>query len=199
VYGPQPRDLDRLPEDHPGSPGLEDPANAYGLSKRASEHLGHLHQNLDFKIARCFAFIGPHLPLDRTGAMGNFLADALRGGPIKVAGDGTPLRSYLYAADLAIWLWTILIKGAPGRPYNVGGEESIDIEALAARVADILAPGAAVVMNHRSSGGLPHRYLPDLTRSKQELGLESWIPLNEAIRRTGDWLKRHPSAYGSSA
>jgi dTDP-glucose 4,6-dehydratase len=187
VYGPQPRDLDRLKEDYPGSPDLADPASAYGLAKRASEHLGHLQEGIEFKIARGFAFVGPYLPLDRTGAMGNFIADALKGGPIRISGDGTPLRSYLYAADLAAWLWIILVKGEPGRPYNVGGQEAISIRKLAEWVAAVLAPGAEVRVAQPAAPGPPAPYLPDVTRAAEELGLKTWIPLDEAIRRTGQW------------
>jgi nucleoside-diphosphate-sugar epimerase len=192
VYGPQPRSLDRLPEGHPGSPDLADPASAYGLAKRASEHLGHLQPGIELKIARGFAFVGPYLPLDRTGAMGNFLGDALGGGPIRVAGDGTPLRSYLYAADLAIWLWTILLKGRPGRPYNAGGPEAVSIRELAERVAAAVSPGAEIRIAQAVEPGPPARYLPDVTRAREELGLEAWIPLDEALRRTARHLRSQP-------
>src|SRR5262249_19251142 len=94
-----------------------DPTTLYGLCKHMAELLGG-----NVKIARCFTFAGPYLPLDTHYAFGNFVRDALRGGPIRVASDGTSVRSYLYAADLVEWLWTILLRGRPGRPYNVGSE-----------------------------------------------------------------------------
>lgn len=193
VYGTQPPEMERMHEDYSGPLALDDPANAYALSKRASEHLGHLQDGLDFMVARGFTFVGPYLPYDRPGAMGNFVADALRGGPINVKGDGTALRAYLYGADLAIWLWTILQQGRPGRVYNVGGETVVSIRELAERVVAVLAPHADIRMGARPAGGLPARYLPDVTRARDELGLAERIPLTEAIRRSGSWATRAAS------
>src|SRR3989338_4961828 len=103
--------MSRLPEEYFGAPYPADVKSAWGESKRAAEFICGYYADrygLEIKIARCFSFVGPYLPLDIHYAVGNFIRDALKGGPLRIKGDGTPVRAYLYAADLAVWLWTIL-------------------------------------------------------------------------------------------
>jgi len=188
VYGRQPAGLARVPEDHGGMPDPADPASAYGEGKRAAESLCVLHgreAGFDALMARCFAFVGPYLPLDGPFAVGNFIRDALRGGPIVVTGDGTPRRSYLYGADLAGWLLTILARGAHARTYHVGSEADLGIADLARLVARILAPGAEVrVLATAIPGASLERYVPSTARTRAELGLAEGLGLEDAIRRT---------------
>lgn len=193
VYGRQPPDLARMPEDHPGGPDPLDAKNAYAEGKRAAEMLCRLavDTGVAATIARCFAFVGPRLPLDAHFAAGNFIRDALAGGPIRVAGDGTPYRSYLYAADLVEWLLTILLRGAPARAYNVGSEEAVSIRDLAEMVADVAAaewPGRerprVTVAGRPPAGTAATRYVPSCARARTELGLVPATSLEEALRRT---------------
>jgi nucleoside-diphosphate-sugar epimerase len=103
VYGKQPEDLTHVPEDYCGAPDPLDPRSAYGEGKRVGELFSVLESRkagFEAKIARCFAFIGPHLPLDAHFAAGNFIRDAIAGGPVVIKGDGKSVRSYLYASDL---------------------------------------------------------------------------------------------------
>jgi dTDP-glucose 4,6-dehydratase len=191
VYGLQPPQASHLLEDFTGAPPLMD-SGAYGEAKRVAELLGLLHgerYGYSFLIARGFAFLGPWLPLDGFSAAGNFIGDALAGRPIRVNGDGRPCRSYLHGEDLAEWLWTILLRGTHGRPYNVGSDEPISIMDMAHRVRDLLAPGLEVHIAQAPGSQPPHRYVPSIDRARLELGLIPRLGLDEAILQTARWYR----------
>jgi nucleoside-diphosphate-sugar epimerase len=195
VYGPQPPDLSHIPETYAGGPDWLDPRAAYAEGKRVAEQMCAIHarqSGIEFKIARCFAFVGSHLPMNGHFAIGNFIADALAGRSIEVRGDGTAVRSYLYAADLAIWLWTILLRGNPAASipgvWNVGSGKAVTIRDLACTVAEELHPGSAVNIGSAPQPGVPrHQYVPDIGKAEADFGLRQTIGLREAIRRTADW------------
>lgn len=188
VYGRQPAGMTQMPEDHPGGPDPTAPASAYGEGKRAAEHLFALaaaQNRLQVKISRIYAQIGAHMPLEKHFAAGNFVRDALRGGPLVVQSDGTPRRSFMYAADLAIWLWTLLFRGRSGRAYNTGSDQSISVGELAHLIAATRNPPLAVeIQGTPDPARPPEQYVPDITRAREELGLQIWIPLPEALART---------------
>jgi dTDP-glucose 4,6-dehydratase len=132
--------------------------------------------------------------LDTNFAIGNFIRDAMGGNAIKIAGDGTPLRSYLYAADMAAWLWTILLKGESGHAYNVGSDQAISISRLAQQVADVVAPGIAVHVAQKADPAAPAaRYLPDITKAREKLGLKVRLQLADSISRTVQWHRNQKS------
>lgn len=184
VYGPQPPNLPLMPENYMGAPDLSRPQNVYAEAKRLAEILCSVYtasRNLPCVVARCFAFVGPYLPLDAHFAIGNFIRDRAAGHTIRISGDGTPVRSYLYAADLAIWLWTLLVAGAPARPYNVGSERAVSIGQLARLIA---GNGEVEIAGTPIPGRMPERYVPNCERARSELNLKELVPLEDAIRRT---------------
>jgi nucleoside-diphosphate-sugar epimerase len=191
VYGRQPTTLPRITEDYPGAPLTTDPKGAYGHAKRVSEFLCTMYSlqyGFAATIARLFAFVGPRLPLTANFAVGNFIRDAISGGPIRIRGDGTSVRSYLYAADLAIWLWTVLVRGESRRPYNVGSSDEIDIRELARVVVDTTGSDTKIyVTGTPLPGTIADRYVPSVERARTELGLKPIVPLPEGIRRTYMW------------
>ncbi len=193
VYGVQPSNITHVTEDFPGGPDPLEVGSTYGQGKRIAEHLCALyqkHHGIEIPMARGFAFVGPHLPLDAHFAIGNFMGDALAGRPIRIGGDGTPFRSYLYASDLAAWLWTMLLRAPGGRAYNVGSDQDLSILALAHRIAQ--SHHLEVILTEPSvAGASPTHYVPSIERAKQELGLVVSVPLDEAIERTLRWHQAH--------
>lgn len=191
VYGKQPSDMTHIPEDYQGAPDPTDPKSAYGVGKRTAEHLCALYakqRGLHTTIARCFAFVGPYLPLDAHFAIGNFIRDAMNGGSIIIKGDGTPYRSYLYAADLTIWLWTILLHGESCRPYNVGSSEGLSISELGKLVSESFTPHAGLkILSKLVEGKTSERYVPDITKASRELDLLPIIKLQDALQKTIQW------------
>ena len=177
-----------------GPLGSETSGNEHFVYHRAKRRMESLvtaagtDQAPPASIARLFSFVGPGLPIDRHFAVGNFIADALQGGPVVVHGDGTPVRSYLYAADMAVWLWTILLDGRPGRAYNVGSERAVTIADTAAVVAAATVPPLEVSLEGAAGGGGGGSwYVPSTRRARCELALAEWTTLEQAVGRTLAW------------
>lgn len=186
VYGNQAPDMKEIPENCHTLPDPLDPANAYSIGKRMAEHLGVLYgqsHHLSIVIARCFSFVGPDLPLNEHFAIGNFIRDALHADAITVQSDGSALRTYMDQRDLAHWLLVLLLKGQAGHAYNVGSDQAISILELAHTVRNLISPTKPVnVIGTWDQNTRRHRYIPNITKARDELGLKVTIGLEEAIR-----------------
>lgn len=193
VYGRHPSTSEGVPETYAGGPDPTLPSSAYGEGKRVSEWLAcaqGAETGLNVKIARIYAQVGPYLPMDKHFAIGNFISDVLADREIVIRGDGTPFRSYLYAADTAVWLWATVVRGDAGRAWNVGGSSGISIASLADQVAKILNSTKGIkVLTPADPNSHTERYVPDVSRAHRELRLPPPIPLDDAILRTAQWLR----------
>jgi nucleoside-diphosphate-sugar epimerase len=189
VYGPARENCERFVERAPGESDPSSLKDAYARGKNVAEQIcaAAADNGLPVRIARCFAFVGPHMPFDKHFAIGNFIADAVEGRVIRVKSDGRPLRSYLYMTDLVRALVAILAGGAGVKPYNVGSDAALTIEQLA-RCVDRVAGGRGVTIE-----GVPSdprdRYIPDTTRLRVELGCAPEIALDTAVARTAAWYR----------
>lgn len=175
VYGPQ------------SAPVAEDtpccPVTAYGRGKLVAEQMCR-DSGLHVLLPRCFAFVGPYLNRDIHFAIGNFIRNCLEGKPIVITGDGTPMRSYLYADDLVEWLFAILSRGESARPYNVGSGEGLSIRELALKVRTALGTANEVCVLGRAGAGASSVYVPVVDRAARELGLGVKVDLEMAIRKS---------------
>lgn len=194
VYGIQPPHLARISEEWHGMPDPMNSAHAYGIAKRTAEHLCALYSEtfgLHTVIARCFAFVGPDLPLSAHFAVGNFIRDALWETNITVNGDGTPIRSFLDQRDLAYWLTELLVHGEFAQAYNVGSDQAISISDLAYLVRDALAPGKSVrLLRQPLSDGGRNLYVPNTQKARGYLGLGEGISLRDSVIATATAAKK---------
>lgn len=177
AYGPQPPDLERIPEDFPCRPVTE-----YGIAKYEAEQMS-LESGIETVIARCFAFTGPYLNRNIHFAIGNFIRDCLANKDIEIKGDGTPYRTYLYADDLVEWLFRALFEGRAGQAYNIGSDRAVSIRELAETVRSALGSRNEIIVRGTPVPGQPAaRYVPDVSKITGELKVKRRFELEEAIR-----------------
>ncbi len=192
VYGKQPSELSHIKEEFAGCPDIYSKNAAYGEGKRVAEMLCNFYlnqYNVQSKIARCFAFTGPYLPLDGHFAIGNFIKNCLETNTIKIQGDGTTYRSYMYTSDLCIWLWTILFKATACRPYNVGSEEAINIESVAKIISSFTNKKMKIKIAQKKKNISAERYVSSNQRAVKELGLQQFVSQKEALQKTFNYYK----------
>lgn len=189
VYGPSRPGEIAFTELQAGGPDPATIKNAYAEAKRAAEMMSAIKASQGFRvsIARCFAFVGAHMPFDQHFAIGNFIADAVAGRQVRVRSDGLPLRSYMYMTDLIRALLLILNRGAAGAAYNVGSDIPISIGQLAHTVNRVVGGGGVFIEGKASNQG--EHYVPDTHRLQLELKFQPTVDLEEAIARTAAWYR----------
>ena len=187
VYGDQPKSVSHISEmqDQPYS----ELTSAYAKGKQLAETMC-VESGKDGActpiIARLFAFSGRYLPRDTHFAIGNFVQNVLDHKPILISGDGSPRRSYLYGADMAIWLWSALAKKNSPHPLHIGSEHSVSILELAQAVARVsktelnFVPEIKVA-NPSANSEKFHQYIPSNSATKSYLNVQEWTSLETGI------------------
>lgn len=206
VYGSQLPEITHQPDESLMGPDLHTTSSTYAVGKQVSELLGTFHAKKTGQIttfARCFAFVGPFLPLDTHFAIGNFINDCLSKKDIIINGDGTPARSYLYASDLVVWLLKALTHGESCRSYNVGSEKLVNIKELAEFTQNVWETISKQKVNVKiliqpNLTTPPKRYVPSTQRARTELSLKETVTLEEGLLKTFKFLmlaKKKESQY----
>lgn len=192
VYGSQPRELDLLPESYAGGPNSFAGASAYAEAKRMGETICSVYKS-QYRIPmvnlRPFAFIGPYQLIDKPWAINNFIHDAIKGDPIKILGDENTIRSYMYPSDMTNWILTALCQGESGLVLNLGSSEGVSLRDVAEKISSCVPNESTVITQTLNRKPKYSIFVPDTATAKKELGLKLTVPLDEAVKRTIEWLK----------
>ena len=173
-----------------------DPRSPYSASKAASDHLvrawGETY-GLPTMITNCSNNYGPYQFPEKL--IPKSIIAAIEGRPIEVYGAGENVRDWLFVEDHADALLTVLTRGAPGRTYNIGGENearNIDLVRTICRLIDERRPEAAphdrLITFVTDRPGHDLRYAIDPERIRTELNWRPSLTLDEGLRRTVDWF-----------
>lgn len=165
----------------------------YLEAKRAAESLAAVYRSqyrMPVSTIRPFTFAGPYQEIDRPWAINNFMRDVLTGSDIRIHGDGSARRSYLYGSDAACWTLAALTRGQDGATYNVGSPQAISHLQLAQLICDRAATRSQVVLNTapNKSARLDDLF-PDTTRTQASLGVEPTCSLESTVDKTWRWYR----------
>lgn len=185
IYGKQPFDISNIHETDSFKIDINNSNAAYSEGKRIAELYCSIYFekfNLPVKIARCFAFVGPYLPLDTHFAIGNFINNVIKNENIVIMGDGSTTRSYMYASDLSIAIWKILFIGNNNKPYNVGVEKAYSLKEVALMLKKKYGNEVQILSMNKD---LPQNiYVPNIDALINEIEINQFVQLEDAIQKT---------------
>jgi len=188
VYDPIAKNKTEFAETDPCTEATEINASTFpSTCKIRAEKLHYEEATNPFVIARCFTFSGIYLPLDSVFAFGNFIDDVLNKRDIRIKRDGLSLRSYMYSADLIVWLLFCLVNGKAKEVYNVGSDQAYSIKELAEAMLKISESKNKLVIENRADIKPSSVYIPSIKKARDELKLEIWQNLEQCIRRSLNW------------
>jgi len=199
IYGdPQPENIP-TPETYRGNVSCTGPRACYDESKRYGETLcvNFAQQHgLPVRMARPFNNYGPGLKISDRRVIPDFARDVLSGRDIVMLSDGSPKRTFCYAADAIVGYFKILVKGRDGEAYNIGVEKpEISMADLAGKIVAFSRElfdykGKVVLKVSEDKDYLvdnPNRRCPVIQKARAELGYKPSIPLEEGLRRSMIW------------
>jgi dTDP-glucose 4,6-dehydratase len=152
------------PESYWGNVNPVGPRSVYDEAKRFSEAATMAYRRtygVDAKIVRIFNTFGERMRVDDGRAIPTFVAQALRGEPLTVAGDGSQTRSICYVSDLVDGILALLRSDLSG-PVNVGNPHEVSMLDLALLIRDLCGrrperPSAGHHAGPRAAGLGAHR------------------------------------------
>ena len=178
------------PETYWGNVNPIGPRGCYDEAKRCAEAFTmayHRAHGVDTRIIRIFNTHGPRMQVSDGRAVPNFMAQALRGEPLTVYGDGTQTRSLCYVTDLIGGVLANLEKGDE-LPVNLGNPHEVTMIELAETI--IRLAGSKSAIEHRKLPvDDPKQRQPDITRARKVLGWEPTVGLEDGLRQTLEYFR----------
>lgn len=177
-----------LPEDTPTNP-----ISSYGVQKIMIEKLLYLYNymyGLDYRIIRLANPYGPYQrPNGVLGAVTTFTYKALKNEVLRVYGDGSVVRDFIYIDDAIRGIQNIVEGESKHRVFNLGCGYGTSIKELVETVRKVVEKNTEVVYEEGRDVDVPVNFL-DISRYEKYYGKLNPISLEQGIKKTVEFMKR---------
>lgn len=174
-------------EQYPGNVDPIGPRGVYDEAKRFAEALTmayHRVHGVDTRIVRIFNTYGPRMRLADGRVVPNFIAQALRGEPLTIYGDGSQTRSFQYVDDLVEGIFRLLMSNFSD-PVNIGNPHEMSIVEFAHVVNEVIGNPAGIIYKYEDRiKGDPQTRQPDIGRAHDVLNWEPKVGLRQGLEKT---------------
>jgi len=196
VYGdPQ---VHPQPESYYGYVNPVGPRGVYDEAKRFAEAITmayHTFHNVDTRIVRIFNTYGPRMRLRDGRVVPNFIAQALRGEPLTLYGDGMQSRSFQYVSDLVDGIYRLLLSDE-ANPVNIGNPGEFTIKEFADLVNELVDNKGGTITKDLRTQDDPQVRQPDITRATTLLGWTPKVSLRNGMEYTIPWFREELRRLG---
>ncbi len=169
----------------------------YDEAKRYAESITmayHRHHRMDTRMVRIFNTYGPRMRPDEGRMIPNFNQQALSGKSLTIYGEGNQTRSVQYVDDLIEGVLR-LMRSRETLPLNIGNPVEYKVMEVAALILE-LSNSASPFSYEPLPQDDPKQRCPDITRARETLGWEPWIPAREGLSRTIRWFAEQQRSSG---
>jgi len=165
----------------------------YAVAKLATEHLA-MNYHKEFGLPTCsvrpFNVFGPRQVGE--GAVHHFIRRALAGEPLTIHNDGAQIRAWCYIDDIIDAIVCAIERDeAVGHAFNVGNPRAtVTIYNLAREIVRLTTSSSPLEFVTWPHPDVEIR-VPAVDKARELLGFEAKVDLEEGLKRTIDWYRRH--------
>jgi dTDP-glucose 4,6-dehydratase len=178
------------PEDYWGNVNPIGERGVYDEAKRFAEALTmayHRYHGVETRIVRIFNTYGPRIRVDDGRALPTFMAQALRGEPLTVYGDGSQTRAFCYVDDLVEGIYRLLMSDV-AEPVNLGNPDEITIREFAEEIIEVTNSDSDITYEPLPSDD-PQVRQPDISKAQEVLGWTPAVDRRDGLRRTLEYFR----------
>ncbi len=170
------------------------PSSPYSASKAAADMLALAYQNtygMQVMVTRCSNNYGPYQFPEKL--IPRMISCAMHNQPLPVYGDGLNIRDWLHVDDHCRAIELVLMKGASGSVYNIGGSSEFTNLEIVSEILRELGKPDSLISFVPDRLGHDRRYAVDASKIKRELGWQPAYSITKGLKETISWYRENRS------